>query len=693
MSSSINCSVQRLNKYNCITIDPIEISDTRIPCEIALVIDTSGSMDSNITSSTGEISDLSILDIVKHTCKAIIGPLDENDFITIITYSNTAVVELPLINMTTSNKIRALQILDNIYAHGMTNIYDGLKKAYTILQNDNINNKCILLLSDGVPNIEPPLGTANQFKKDIEEFQHKCPIINTFGFGYSVDSKVLKNIANVGNGTFGFIPDGNFVGTVIINSLANTLCTYYKNALLSLIIDGDYEVLGINNYLKTSWGLNISLGSLRLGQSRHIIIKSNNPINDISLTFENILDENQLNINCSDEIVNEDFMMIHIFRCKLINLIDELLVINQRNNESACVLLNDLINEIKDYLEHKTELEHKTDSEDEHKTYIKQINGLLQDLEGQVTQAINGEYFKKWGEKYLPSLQNAHLLEECNNFKDIGVQFYGSNLFKVLQNTIEQYFLTLPPPVAKFTSYYSKPVTSTIPSIQTNMSSFYNRDGACIHGSCVVAMENGQQKLVKDIVKGDKVLGGIVELVVRTKCIDNKMLYYKSPSGLLITGYHPIKYNNSYIFPCNIFEGNVYDSDYMYSFLLESKNGKRSPTIIINNYECLALAHNIIDDPVAKHEFFGTEKIVDQLKLCYNWQKGLVTFNSGVNLFSRNIDGIVTSFNIFNDETYSDIENQLCDFDVININDTNEETYFDEYNMYKYKDEIKMKMK
>ena len=689
MSSYINCSVQRLNKYNCITIDPIEISDTRIPCEIALVIDTSGSMDSKITSASGEISDLSILDIVKHTCKAIIGPLDENDLITIITYSNTAVVELPLINMTTSNKITALQILDNIYAHGMTNIYDGLKKAYTILQNDNINNKCILLLSDGVPNIEPALGTANQFKKDIEEFQHKCPIINTFGFGYSVDSKVLKNIANVGNGTFGFIPDGNFVGTVIINSLANTLCTYYKNALLSLVIDGDYEVLGINNYLKTSWGLNISLGSLRLGQPRHIIIKSNNPINDISLTFENILDEAHYNINCLDEIPNEDFMMIHIFRCKLINLIDDLLVINQTNNVTACNMLNELISEITDYLKSKTDSE---------TIYIEQINGLLQDLEGQVTQAINAEYFKKWGEKYLPSLQNAHLLEECNNFKDIGVQFYGSNLFKILQNTIEQYFLTLPPPVAKVSSYYYKPTTSSVTTSSvttpTNMSSFYDRYGSCIHGSCVVAMENGQQKLVKDIIKGDKVLGGIVELVIRTKCIDNKMLYYKSPSGLLITGYHPVKYNNSFIFPCNIFESNVYDSDYMYSFLLESKNGKRSPTIIINNYECLALAHNIINDPVAKHEFFGTEKIVDQLKLCYNWNKGLVTFNSGVNLFSRNIDGIVTSFNIFNDETYSDIENQLCDFDVIDINDTsdiNEDTYFNEYNMYEYKDEIKLK--
>ncbi len=649
MSSSINCSVQRFNKYNCITIDPIEISETRIPCEIALVIDTSGSMDSKITSSTGEITSLSILDIVKHTCKAIIGSLDENDLLTIITYSSVAFVELTLTNMTNTNKIRALQILDNITAHGMTNIYDGLKKAYNILQNDNINNKCILLLSDGVPNIEPSLGTAKQFKKDIEETQNKCPIINTFGFGYSVDSKVLKEIANIGNGTFGFIPDGNFVGTVIINSLANTLCTFHKNALLSLIIEGDYEVFGITDYLNTSWGLNISLGALRLGQSRHIIIKSNNPINDISLTFETIIDESQTTIYCSEDVVNENFIMTHIFRCKLITLIDDLiLLMNQNKYEDANIILNNLINDIKMYLENKD---------------IPQMNGYLQDLEGQITQAINEDYFKKWGEKYLPSLQNAHLLEECNNFKDCGVQFYGSTLFKTLQNIIEEYFLTLPPPTAKITRTSYNPNTSynnilynsttynnTSTSTPTNMASFYNRDSGCIHGLCVVAMKNGQQKLVQDIIKGDKVLGGIVELVVRTKCINNKMLYYQSPSGLLITGYHPIRYNNNYVFPCNIFEGNIYDSDYMYSFLLKAKNGKRPHTIIINNYECLALAHNINNDPVAQHDFFGTEKIVEDLKRCNNWASGRITFSTGTNLFSRNIDGKVTGFNIYYDE-------------------------------------------
>ena len=41
------------------------------------------------------------------------------------------------------------------------------------------------------------------------------------------------------------------------------------------------------------------------------------------------------------------------------------------------------------------------------------------------------EWYKKWGQHYLPSLANAHMLQMCNNFKDPGIQFYGGALFKV----------------------------------------------------------------------------------------------------------------------------------------------------------------------------------------------------------------------------------------------------------------------
>lgn len=57
---------------------------------------------------------------------------------------------------------------------------------------------------------------------------------------------------------------------------------------------------------------------------------------------------------------------------------------------------------------------------------------LLQDISGQVKEAIQKtpeNYFQKWGRHYLPSLARAHLLQQCNNFKDPGIQVTFSFFF------------------------------------------------------------------------------------------------------------------------------------------------------------------------------------------------------------------------------------------------------------------------
>jgi hypothetical protein len=36
--------------------------------------------------------------------------------------------------------------------------------------------------------------------------------MNTFGFGYSLDSALLNDISHEGNGTYAFIPDSSLVG-------------------------------------------------------------------------------------------------------------------------------------------------------------------------------------------------------------------------------------------------------------------------------------------------------------------------------------------------------------------------------------------------------------------------------------------------------------------------------------------------
>lgn len=58
--------------------------------------------------------------------------------------------------------------------------------------------------------------------------------INTYGFGYNLDSKLLNEIAYEGKGVYNFIPDSGLIGTVFINSISNMLSTYANNVIINL---------------------------------------------------------------------------------------------------------------------------------------------------------------------------------------------------------------------------------------------------------------------------------------------------------------------------------------------------------------------------------------------------------------------------------------------------------------------------
>ncbi len=77
----------------------------------------------------------------------------------------------------------------------------------------------ILLLTDGLPNVEPPRGTLPMLKRYKETNALPCASIGTFGFGYNLDSALLEGIAKEGNGMYAFIPDASFVGTAFVNAV------------------------------------------------------------------------------------------------------------------------------------------------------------------------------------------------------------------------------------------------------------------------------------------------------------------------------------------------------------------------------------------------------------------------------------------------------------------------------------------
>lgn len=134
------------------------------------------------------------------------------------------------------------------------------------------------------------------------------------------------------------------------------------------------------------------------------------------------------------------------------------------------------------------------------------MKDLLKDVEGQVYEAISRQdWYDKWGKHYLPSLQGAHLLQQCNNFKDPGydksrcdvsffwvlmlmvcvvdsVQHYAGKLYKKLRDENDTTFLKLPPPVPsapaqRAPSSSNSSVSTSVarsPSRPVSMSGYYS---------------------------------------------------------------------------------------------------------------------------------------------------------------------------------------------------------------------------
>lgn len=210
-------------------------------------VDVSGSMGTDASAQGVEDCGLSLLDIVKHAVKTVISTLNENDRLSIVSYSNNATMLFDLMPMNNVGKENAISLLSRLIPGGMTNLWDGLYTGLEILKNRSVsigggssveNNAALLLLTDGEPNIEPPRGHLPTLKRYKDACNGRFPgVISTFGFGYTLNSQLLRKIALDGGGMYAFIPDSGFVGTAFVNSLANILSTITCDAQLSISVD------------------------------------------------------------------------------------------------------------------------------------------------------------------------------------------------------------------------------------------------------------------------------------------------------------------------------------------------------------------------------------------------------------------------------------------------------------------------
>jgi len=218
---------------------------------------------------------------------------------------------------------------------------------------------------------------------------------------------------------------------------------------------------------------NLFLGSLQLGQQKDVILTFKTPLSEsdvaslnarVTCTAVGHPQSNTTSVIRSFGQSEKDQLIAQSLRIEVVTLLQQVIA----NGESLKTSTEAITHAISKFNE--------AESKDQY------VLDLLKDVEGQISEATSKiEWYRKWGRHYLPSLLGAHLFQQCNNFKDPGIQHYGGEVFFGLRDQIDDIFLKLPPPkpTKKISShsYAGSSTSAAQPAAPVNMAAYYNVGG------------------------------------------------------------------------------------------------------------------------------------------------------------------------------------------------------------------------
>lgn len=218
--------------------EKIEISPKN---NLVFLIDVSGSMNSEDK-----------LGLLKNAFTHLTDKLDEDDTISIVTYSGNEKVVLE--GCSGAKKDKILHAVNSLVAKGSTNGEAGLQKAYQIAEEYFIadGNNRIIMASDGDLNVG--ISSASELEKYISEKRESGVFLSVLGFGTgNYQDKKMETIANCGNGVYYYIDGAREAEKVFGDDIFSTLYTIAKDVKLQLTFDksaiSKYRLVGYENRL------------------------------------------------------------------------------------------------------------------------------------------------------------------------------------------------------------------------------------------------------------------------------------------------------------------------------------------------------------------------------------------------------------------------------------------------------------
>lgn len=229
----------------------------RAPLSLALVLDTSGSMQGDK------------MEQARSSVLRLIDSMSDGDEIALVRYATTAELVQPLTRLgsvRSSLRSRVLQM----GAGGGTNIPGGLGAGLDALRfadGDRIHR--LVLVSDGLDSSRP------QSESLAQSSAARGVTISALGIGLDFDEAYLSAVARMGRGNFGFVRDGSALARFLDRELRETAATTVRNAMATLRLPaGVHFVRAIGAEARVrDRQLELQMGSLFAGDERRVVIE------------------------------------------------------------------------------------------------------------------------------------------------------------------------------------------------------------------------------------------------------------------------------------------------------------------------------------------------------------------------------------------------------------------------------------
>ncbi|MCW5214453.1 VWA domain-containing protein, partial [Desulfobulbus sp. US5] len=234
----------------------------RLPLNLALVIDSSGSM-----------RDENKLESVKQAALALMNRLRPEDRLAIISYNTEAKAVLPLSPVRMEQEARWL--VQSLRADGGTNLGAGLIEGYHQLR-EFVGPKSIsrvLLLSDGKANVG--ITSSAELSRMVLQEADAGISLSSFGVGLDFNEDLLAALSESGRGMYYFIDRPESMEAILakeFNSVERLVAADIK-ATITLAPDLHIEQVFANTFAVNGNTVSVRFGDLAVGERRRMQIR------------------------------------------------------------------------------------------------------------------------------------------------------------------------------------------------------------------------------------------------------------------------------------------------------------------------------------------------------------------------------------------------------------------------------------